>query len=90
MEICQSCGMDISKEEHKGSNADGTLSVDYCAYCYKDGTFANELTLEQYVEIGLEYSPEYQGADTETEKKKIKEQTRAYLSQLKRWQEAAE
>lgn len=85
MVICQSCGMSIEQDKDKGTNADNSLSMEYCAYCYKDGDFANELTLEQYVEIGLDYSPEYQAAETETEKEKIKAQTKAYLSTLKRW-----
>lgn len=85
MVICQSCGMSIEQDKDKGTNVDASLSTEYCAYCYKDGNFANELTLEQYVEIGLDYSPEYQAAETETEKEKIKAQTKAYLSTLKRW-----
>lgn len=37
---CQSCGMPLSKDtEHGGSNADGTKSIMYCSYCYKDGSF---------------------------------------------------
>ncbi|RVU55478.1 zinc ribbon domain-containing protein [Anaerosphaera multitolerans] len=85
MLICQSCGMNISSDEHKGVNSNGSLSYEYCAYCYKDGKFNNNLTLEEYVEIGLEYSPEYQKAKTEAEREIIREQTREYLSKLKRW-----
>lgn len=90
MEICQSCGMSIEEDKDKGTNADGTLSSEYCLYCFKEGAFTNDLTIDQYVEIGLDYSPEYQAATTEGEKKHIKEQTKHYLSGLKRWQTTAD
>ena len=87
MIICQSCGMDISSDEHKGTNADGTLSTEYCGYCFQDGKFANDLTLEEYLEIGLEYSPEYTAAKSEAEREEIVKMTREYLSKLKRWKQ---
>lgn len=86
MEICQSCGMSIEEDKSKGTNTDGTLSSEYCLYCFKEGAFTNDLTIDQYVEIGLDYSPEYQAATTEEEKSRIKEQAKHYLSGLKRWQ----
>lgn len=85
MLICQSCGMDISSDEHKGTNADKSLSEEYRAFCFKDGKFSNNFTLEEQMEIGLAYSPEYSSATTQEEKDKIKQQTREYLSNLKRW-----
>lgn len=37
---CQSCGMPLKKSPNGGgSNADGTISTMYCAYCYEHGQF---------------------------------------------------
>ncbi|MFO7657111.1 MAG: zinc ribbon domain-containing protein [Bacteroidales bacterium] len=37
---CQSCGMPLSKDpENGGTEKDGTKSIMYCSYCYKDGAF---------------------------------------------------
>ncbi len=39
---CQSCGMPLKKSPHGGgSNADGSISGKYCAYCYENGQFKN-------------------------------------------------
>jgi len=37
---CQSCGMPLSRDEHKGgTNADGTKSAKYCSHCWDNGRF---------------------------------------------------
>jgi hypothetical protein len=37
---CQSCGMPLNKDPKVGgSEKDGTKSIMYCSYCYKDGEF---------------------------------------------------
>ena len=38
--FCQSCGMPMDKDPEKGgTNSDGTKAVNYCSYCYADGSF---------------------------------------------------
>lgn len=85
MEICQSCGMNIEDDKYKGTNADGSLSDEYCSFCFKEGGFTNNFSLDQQVSIGLDYSPEYKEAKTAEEKDKIRLQAKEYLSGLKRW-----
>jgi len=37
---CQSCGMPLNRDENGGgTNMDGTLSTEYCSYCYRNGMF---------------------------------------------------
>ncbi len=37
---CQSCAMPLAKDPEKGgTETDGTKSIMYCSYCYKDGKF---------------------------------------------------
>lgn len=39
---CQSCGMPLKKSLNGGgSEADGSISKMYCAYCYENGQFNN-------------------------------------------------
>lgn len=33
-----------------GNNADGSKNEDYCMYCYKDGSFVQNCTMEEMVE----------------------------------------
>ena len=47
--FCQSCGMPLINEI-LGTNADGTKNEEYCSYCYKDGAFTDDLTMEEMVE----------------------------------------
>lgn len=39
--VCQSCGMIMEENEH-GTNLDGSISVDYCKYCFNDGKFGKD------------------------------------------------
>lgn len=34
-----------------GTNADGTINGNYCKYCYKDGKFIDDVTMEEYIEM---------------------------------------
>ena len=48
--ICQSCGMPISSTIDLGTTKDGSLNKDYCKYCYKNGEFIDNVSLEEYIE----------------------------------------
>lgn len=37
--ICQCCGMPLDDDEMIGHDKDGTLSEDYCKWCFADGTY---------------------------------------------------
>lgn len=40
--------MPMSEDEHLGTEANGTLSKDYCVYCYRDGAFTEpEITIDE-------------------------------------------
>ena len=49
MKFCQSCGMPLT-DDYKGTNADGSRNEDYCNYCYMDGRFMQDMTMEQMIE----------------------------------------
>jgi len=46
--VCQSCTMPIDMDAKKGTEKNGSLSNNYCRYCYRDGDFTNpQITLEE-------------------------------------------
>ena len=50
--MCQSCGMPLSKDPQRGgSNTDGSLSVKYCSYCYQNGEFTFDGTVQEFQEF---------------------------------------
>ena len=55
--FCQSCGMPLTTD-NKGTNADGSRNEDYCIYCYKDGRFTQDFTMEQMIEHCAQFTDE--------------------------------
>ena len=53
---CQSCGMPLTPEQ-MGRNSDGTLSRHYCKWCWDNGDFLRDCTLEEMVEQCLPHMP---------------------------------
>lgn len=85
-EICQSCGASLTEEAVRGRTSDDCPSAEYCAYCYKDGAFAQDLSMEEMIDHNLR--------DLETWKRETgydvspqeaREQLREFLPSLKRW-----
>ena len=55
MIFCQSCMMPMIKPEEFGKESDGTFSLDYCCYCYQDGSFTKEQTMEEMIETCIPF-----------------------------------
>ncbi|MBR4828665.1 MAG: GNAT family N-acetyltransferase [Muribaculaceae bacterium] len=49
-QFCQSCGMPLTRNEDCGTNADGSINFDYCKYCYADGKFLQDFTMDEMIE----------------------------------------
>ena len=43
-----------------GTNADSTPNEDYCIYCYKDGKFTQDMTMEQMIDFCAQFTDEPQ------------------------------
>ncbi len=73
-------------DQMKGTNADGSINEDYCIYCYKDGQFAQEITMEQMIDFCARFTDEInrQSGQNLTQEQ-AKELMRQYFPQLKRW-----
>lgn len=80
--LCGSCGMPLLHDEDAGTEADGSLSTDYCIYCYRDGDLTEpDLTKEKAVR---KYAP-MMAANLGIPLAKAEEMVRQYLSTLPRW-----
>ncbi|MCI9644839.1 MAG: helix-turn-helix domain-containing protein [Oscillibacter sp.] len=53
---CQSCGMPLAPEQ-MGRNPDGSLNGHYCKWCWDNGDFLRDCTLEEMVEQCLPHMP---------------------------------
>jgi len=83
MEVCQSCGYPLQKEEDKGINADGTRNEEYCIMCFKDGKFIqSDVTMEGMIELAAKGLSEF---DPNMSYEQAKEYVSKVIPQLKRW-----
>ncbi len=86
--FCQSCGMPL-KEGLYGNNKDASVNTDYCTYCYKEGAFTSDCTMDEMIQECVKYLDEF-NKDSEkqfTEEEAIA-QMKLYFPQLKRWKQA--
>ncbi len=70
-----------------GTNADGTKNEEYCIYCYKDGAFTDDLTMEEMVESCAKFVDEYnKNTGQNLTQDELKSMLRQFYPTLKRWQ----
>ena len=85
MKFCQSCGMPLT-QEIMGTNADGSRNEDYCIYCYKDGKFLQECTMDQMIEHCAQFVDEVnKGLPQPITKEEYIGRMKMYFPHLKRW-----
>ena len=80
MKFCQSCAMPMS-DEHFGTEKDGSKSEDYCSYCYQDGEFTTDNSMEEMIDYSAPKAAEATGMSEEEARKMCNEM----FPQLKRW-----
>ena len=78
--ICQCCSMPMTENIQHGTNKDGSLNEDYCVYCYNNGEFLENFTLDEYIQYSLQFAE--QAGMT---KEQMKEHCLRVLPTLKRW-----
>ncbi len=83
--FCQSCGMTMSPE-HNSTNNDGSENTTYCTYCYKDGKFTSDVTMDEMIEHCVQYLEEFnKDSDTQFTKEEAIAQMKQFFPQLLRW-----
>ena len=86
--FCQSCGMPLTNEV-LGTNADGSKNEEYCMYCYKDGKFLQDCTMDEMIEHCAQFVDEVnKGLPQPITKEEYIGQMKMYFPHLKRWRKA--
>ncbi|GAB6011975.1 zinc ribbon domain-containing protein [Viscerimonas tarda] len=84
-EFCQSCAMPLSDGQY-GTNKDGGANKEYCCYCYKEGAFTQDVTMDGMIEHCVQFLDDF---NKDSGKKLSKEeaiaQMKQYFPALKRW-----
>lgn len=80
--FCQSCAMPLADEKLFGTNADGSKNEDYCIYCFKDGEFTSDRTMDEMMNFCIdkmcECHPDMDKAEAAAMMKEV-------FPKLKRW-----
>lgn len=80
--ICQSCGMPLTSKDDHGNNGDGSKNAEYCRYCFTDGAFSKDETLEEMVESCIPFALQAgRYSDQEAARRGLMRE----LKNLKRW-----
>ena len=88
-QFCQSCGMPLTRKEDCGTNADGSVNYDYCQYCFKDGKFLQECTMEEMIEHCAQFVDEVNKEMPEPMTREgYKQMMYGFFPMLKRWRKA--
>lgn len=81
--ICQSCGMPLHQLNQFGTDKKGFKTEDYCIYCFKDGQFTSNSTMDEMVELCAKYMTDISHTEAITHLSKK-------LPTLKRWAQKEE
>ncbi len=80
---CQCCGMPMgATDELYGTEKGGGKSADYCKYCYEDGIFLFNGSMEEMIEICIPPMVEANPSMAQDDARKM---MLAFLPMLKRW-----
>ena len=85
-QFCQSCGMPLTHIEDCGTNADGSTNFDYCQYCFKDGKFLQNCSMDEMIEHCAQFIDEVnKQMPKPMTKEEYKQMMRNFFPMLKRW-----
>ncbi|HBI60555.1 MAG TPA: transcriptional regulator [Lachnospiraceae bacterium] len=82
---CQSCGMPMGNtNEMYGSNKDGSKNEDYCKYCFENGAFTSDCTMDEMIEFCI---PHMVKAHSDMTENKARSMMKEFFPTLKRWKD---
>ena len=80
---CQSCGMPIGAEkEMLGTNEDGSTNEDFCKYCYENGAYTYNCTMNEMIELCV---PHMASAGSGMSEDEARNMMNGFFPMLKRW-----
>ena len=83
--FCQSCGMPLTgAPQELGTEKDGSPNPDYCTYCYQNGAFTRDCTMQEMIDFCTPIMAQNHPGMTESD---AAARMRSFFPQLKRWEE---
>ena len=82
---CQSCGMPLENNGVIGTNQDGSVNYDYCIYCYQNGAFTQDVSMDEMIAISLGHMRELFQNDADFNEENALSNMQAFFPKLKRW-----
>ncbi len=81
--FCECCGMPMGDtDEMYGKNADGSTNEDYCKYCFENGAFTSNCTMDEMIEFCI---PNMVTANSGMTKEEARNGMKEFFPTLKRW-----
>lgn len=80
--FCQSCGMPLTDPAVLGTEAGGAPSEHYCKYCYENGAFTADMTMEEMIDFCAPMMSQGNSGLTEDQ---ARDQMRKFFPMLLRW-----
>ena len=78
--------MPLESEEMKGTKKNGKRSDEYCVYCYANGKFTRDMTMDDMIRSNIQYLDQWiESTGVQMTEEEAIEQLRKYLPTLKRW-----
>ncbi|MCL1972112.1 MAG: zinc ribbon domain-containing protein [Endomicrobia bacterium] len=74
--------MPMDEDAKFGTNADNGKNGDYCCYCWKDGKFTADITLDEAIERNIPFVIKAGAAKTDDEARAM---LKGFMPKLKRW-----
>lgn len=74
--------MPMPSEELYGTNSDGSKNDDYCIYCFKDGEFTSDMTMDEMMSFCVGKMCE---VHPEIDESEASQMMREVFPKLKRW-----
>lgn len=69
-----------------GTEVDGNRNEEYCVYCYKEGAFTIDATMDEMIEHNLKFLDEFNGVSgTKLTEEQARTGMREFFPTLKRW-----
>jgi hypothetical protein len=74
----------MDNAEMYGTNADGSKNADYCKYCYENGAFAQNCTMDEMIELCV---PHMAAANSGMSEGEARNMMKEFIPTLKRWKQ---
>lgn len=82
-DFCQSCAMPLQPTV-LGTNQDGSKNEEYCEYCFQNGEFTSDMTMEEMIDFCV---PHMVNNNPDMTAEKAKANMENFFPMLKRWQQ---